>query len=225
MFRNVRLSRDSQNNTSAQGVGGENSEQDSPGCVNRSMSKHVDEVDKETIPETVSHQDSSTNSPGSYLDQNFSIDSHGSDLDHDLSVDSSGSDLDRDFSTNSPGSDFELSKNPDHSTRRIGPGMQLEDTFYNTAIVYIDKIKIHFQDEPRIYNQFLDIMKNFKEGNICTDEAIQDVTILFSSAPDLFEDFKLFLPEGYFVQDQTDVDSATLSNIDKGSEGRKRKRS
>lgn len=32
----------------------------------------------------------------------------------------------------------------------------------NDALTYLDQIKMHFPDEPHVYNHFLDIMKDFK---------------------------------------------------------------
>ena len=30
------------------------------------------------------------------------------------------------------------------------------------ALSYLDAVKVQFQDKPEVYNQFLDIMKDFK---------------------------------------------------------------
>jgi paired amphipathic helix protein Sin3a len=30
------------------------------------------------------------------------------------------------------------------------------------ALDYLDQVKIQFQDQPQVYNHFLDIMKDFK---------------------------------------------------------------
>ena len=30
------------------------------------------------------------------------------------------------------------------------------------ALLYLDQVKIEFSEKPEIYNEFLDIMKNFK---------------------------------------------------------------
>jgi paired amphipathic helix protein Sin3a len=30
------------------------------------------------------------------------------------------------------------------------------------ALLYLDQVKMEFSDKPHIYNEFLDIMKNFK---------------------------------------------------------------
>lgn len=32
----------------------------------------------------------------------------------------------------------------------------------NDALTYLDQVKSQFQNEPDVYNQFLDIMKDFK---------------------------------------------------------------
>lgn len=41
------------------------------------------------------------------------------------------------------------------------------------------QVKIEFSDKPEIYNEFLDIMKNFKAQEIDTPGVIQRVSTLF----------------------------------------------
>ncbi|CAG8777622.1 11486_t:CDS:2, partial [Dentiscutata erythropus] len=60
-------------------------------------------------------------------------------------------------------------------------------------------VKASFHDDPRVYNQFLDIMKDFKSRNIDTQGVITRVTILFRDHPALVQDFNTFLPPGYQI--------------------------
>jgi paired amphipathic helix protein Sin3a len=32
------------------------------------------------------------------------------------------------------------------------------------ALSYLDQVKLQFNDQPNVYNRFLDIMKEFKSG-------------------------------------------------------------
>lgn len=42
---------------------------------------------------------------------------------------------------------------PDQNTRPLN---------VTDALSYLDAVKVQFQDKPEVYNQFLDIMKDFK---------------------------------------------------------------
>jgi histone deacetylase complex regulatory component SIN3 len=44
---------------------------------------------------------------------------------------------------------------------------------------FVAQVKIEFSDKPEIYNEFLDIMKNFKAQEIDTPGVIQRVSTLF----------------------------------------------
>lgn len=45
------------------------------------------------------------------------------------------------------------------------------------ALGYLDLIKRTFHDQPSIYNEFLEIMKDFKNGHIGTTNVIQRVRV------------------------------------------------
>lgn len=75
------------------------------------------------------------------------------------------------------------------------------------ALTYLDKVKIQFSDTPTIYNQFLDIMKDFKSQeyifpflshfiSIDTPGVIERVSTLFNGYPSLIIGFNTFLPPG-----------------------------
>ncbi|KAI2626401.1 hypothetical protein GGS21DRAFT_530229 [Xylaria nigripes] len=66
---------------------------------------------------------------------------------------------------------------------------------FNHAISYVNKIKNRFQDKPEIYKQFLEILQTYQRESKPIQEVYAQVTTLFSTAPDLLEDFKQFLPE------------------------------
>ncbi|KAL1960976.1 hypothetical protein VTO42DRAFT_4864 [Malbranchea cinnamomea] len=66
---------------------------------------------------------------------------------------------------------------------------------FNHAISYVNKIKNRFADTPDIYKQFLEILQTYQRESKPIQDVYAQVTLLFSNAPDLLEDFKQFLPE------------------------------
>ncbi|KAF2736640.1 hypothetical protein EJ04DRAFT_462701 [Polyplosphaeria fusca] len=66
---------------------------------------------------------------------------------------------------------------------------------FNHAISYVNKIKNRFAAQPDIYKQFLEILQTYQRESKPIQDVYAQVTTLFSSAPDLLEDFKQFLPE------------------------------
>lgn len=70
------------------------------------------------------------------------------------------------------------------------------------ALVYLDNVKSKFGDQPQVYNDFLDIMKEFKSQSIDTPGVIERVSTLFKGHPDLIVGFNTFLPPGYKIEIQ-----------------------
>ncbi|GMH56528.1 hypothetical protein TrST_g9038 [Triparma strigata] len=68
------------------------------------------------------------------------------------------------------------------------------------ALQYLDQVKMEFGDRPHIYNEFLDIMKNFKSQQIDTPGVIRSVSNLFMGNKKLVLGFNTFLPEGYKIE-------------------------
>uniref|UniRef100_A0A4W3HNP6 Paired amphipathic helix protein Sin3a n=1 Tax=Callorhinchus milii TaxID=7868 RepID=A0A4W3HNP6_CALMI len=75
---------------------------------------------------------------------------------------------------------------------------QVED-----ALSYLDQVKLQFGNQPQVYNDFLDIMKEFKSQSIDTPGVISRVSQLFKGHPDLIMGFNTFLPPGYKIEVQT----------------------
>jgi paired amphipathic helix protein Sin3a len=61
------------------------------------------------------------------------------------------------------------------------------------ALSYLDKVKLKFAKMPQVYNDFLDIMKEFKSQGIDTPGVIHRVSELFEGHPDLIRSFRLGL--------------------------------
>ena len=69
----------------------------------------------------------------------------------------------------------------------------------NDALMYLDEVKVRFVDQPDVYNQFLDIMKDFKSQSIDTPGVIFRVSQLFNGHPNLIQGFNTFLPTGFRI--------------------------
>ncbi|KAK9360348.1 hypothetical protein V1504DRAFT_423614 [Lipomyces starkeyi] len=72
------------------------------------------------------------------------------------------------------------------------------------ALSYLDQVKVQFQNQPDVYNRFLDIMKDFKSQSIDTPGVIDRVSTLFSGHPNLIQGFNTFLPPGYRIECSSD---------------------
>lgn len=74
------------------------------------------------------------------------------------------------------------------------------------ALSYLDQVKVQFAPEPHVYNQFLDIMKDFKSQAIDTPGVINRVSQLFRGHSGLIRGFNTFLPPGYRIECSSDGD-------------------
>ncbi|KAK8749334.1 hypothetical protein OTU49_015800, partial [Cherax quadricarinatus] len=70
------------------------------------------------------------------------------------------------------------------------------------ALSYLDQVKLRFGKQPQVYNDFLDIMKEFKSQSIDTPGVIARVSQLFRGHPELIVGFNTFLPPGYKIEVQ-----------------------
>eukprot|EP00934_Nitzschia_sp_Nitz4_P003650 Nitzschia sp. Nitz4//scaffold6_size259037//239398//243609//NITZ4_001126-RA/size259037-processed-gene-0.97-mRNA-1//-1//CDS//3329557049//3640//frame0 len=77
------------------------------------------------------------------------------------------------------------------------PGMK--ELKVEDALLYLDDVKREFGDRPRIYNEFLAIMKNFKCQEVDTNGVIARVSKLFRGYNNLILGFNKFLPDGYKI--------------------------
>ncbi|KAF8122876.1 hypothetical protein EV363DRAFT_1552445, partial [Boletus edulis] len=81
------------------------------------------------------------------------------------------------------------------------------------ALSYLDAVKVQFQDQPDVYNQFLDIMKDFKGQLIDTPGVIKRVSHLFTGHPSLIQGFNTFLPIGYRIECSTDPQQSSMITV------------
>uniref|UniRef100_UPI0035901EA7 paired amphipathic helix protein Sin3a isoform X2 n=1 Tax=Myxine glutinosa TaxID=7769 RepID=UPI0035901EA7 len=84
-----------------------------------------------------------------------------------------------------------------------GQGQQFQRLKVEDALSYLDQVKLQFGNQPQVYNDFLDIMKEFKSQSIDTPGVISRVSNLFKGHPDLIMGFNTFLPPGYKIEVQT----------------------
>ncbi|XP_070503686.1 paired amphipathic helix protein Sin3a isoform X1 [Chironomus tepperi] len=87
--------------------------------------------------------------------------------------------------------------NPAQNVGQNFPRLKVED-----ALSYLDQVKYKFGNQPQVYNDFLDIMKEFKSQSIDTPGVIQRVSNLFKGHPELIVGFNTFLPPGYKIEVQ-----------------------
>ncbi|KAJ7052531.1 hypothetical protein C8F01DRAFT_1033117 [Mycena amicta] len=81
------------------------------------------------------------------------------------------------------------------------------------ALSYLDAVKSQFHDQPDVYNQFLDIMKQFKSQLIDTPGVIKRVSHLFNEHPVLIQGFNTFLPSGYRIECGKDAQDANFITV------------
>jgi histone deacetylase complex regulatory component SIN3 len=92
----------------------------------------------------------------------------------------------------------------------------LQPPVLNDALSYLDEIRDKYAEQPEIYEQFLELMKDYKRGSADTPDVFKRVLDLFSSTPELIKSFNQFLPPGFHFLYSKQIAS---SNVDKGGEG------
>ena len=95
---------------------------------------------------------------------------------------------------------FSGAATPQQLTTGIGALSQGQQPILNDALSYLDQVKVRFVHQPDVYNQFLDIMKDFKSQAIDTPGVIDRVSSLFAGHPELIQGFNTFLPPGYRIE-------------------------
>ncbi|KOB78579.1 Sin3A, partial [Operophtera brumata] len=90
------------------------------------------------------------------------------------------------------------------------PQQQFQRLKVEDALSYLDQVKYKFNTQPQVYNDFLDIMKEFKSQTIDTPGVITRVSNLFKGHPELIVGFNTFLPPGYKIEVQSNGQVAKL---------------
>ncbi|KAF5185154.1 Paired amphipathic helix protein sin3-like [Thalictrum thalictroides] len=66
---------------------------------------------------------------------------------------------------------------------------------FEEAINFVNKIKTRFQNDDRVYKEFLEILNQYRKEIKSITEVYQEVSHLFHYHPDLLDEFTHFLPE------------------------------
>ncbi|KAF8574590.1 hypothetical protein K439DRAFT_1649744 [Ramaria rubella] len=81
------------------------------------------------------------------------------------------------------------------------------------ALGYLDAVKNKFHNNPDVYNNFLEIMKDFKSQRIDTPGVIERVSTLFTGHPALIQGFNTFLPPGYRIECSMDPEDVNMIRV------------
>ncbi|KAJ7187779.1 hypothetical protein C8R46DRAFT_1340730 [Mycena filopes] len=73
------------------------------------------------------------------------------------------------------------------------------------ALSYLDAIRNQFRNQPDVYNDFLDLMQEFKTESIDTQGVIKRVSHLFNGHAVLIQGFNTFCPFGYRIKCSKDA--------------------
>ncbi|GKV22786.1 hypothetical protein SLEP1_g32612 [Rubroshorea leprosula] len=80
-----------------------------------------------------------------------------------------------------------------------GGGGAAQKLTTNDALAYLKRVKEIFQDKREKYDDFLEVMKDFKAQRVDTAGVIARVKELFKGNQDLILGFNTFLPKGYEI--------------------------
>ena len=106
--------------------------------------------------------------------------------------------------------------------------LHLTEPTQEDALLYLSKVQHTFSDHPDIYNEFRDILRKFKAGEIDTDDVINRVLDLFRGHDNLILGFNTFLPVGYRIEirsneevNDEEVNVTLQDDVGDGSNGAK----
>ncbi|KAK6922109.1 Paired amphipathic helix [Dillenia turbinata] len=88
---------------------------------------------------------------------------------------------------------------PSGQPQMAGSGASAQKLTTNDALTYLKAVKDIFQDKREKYDEFLEVMKDFKAQRINTTGVIARVKELFKGHRDLILGFNTFLPKGYEI--------------------------
>uniref|UniRef100_A0ACD5VD60 Uncharacterized protein n=1 Tax=Avena sativa TaxID=4498 RepID=A0ACD5VD60_AVESA len=84
----------------------------------------------------------------------------------------------------------------------------------NDALVYLKAVKDKFQDNRAKYEEFLEVMRDFKSERIDTNGVIIRVKTLFNGYPELILGFNTFLPKGFAIRLQDDKEKKPVDFVE-----------
>lgn len=68
------------------------------------------------------------------------------------------------------------------------------------ALFYMDRVKYEFSNQPEVYSDFLDLLKEFKTKRIDTLGVIARISNLFRGHPELILGFNMWLPPSHQIE-------------------------
>ncbi|KAF9510686.1 hypothetical protein BS47DRAFT_1407225 [Hydnum rufescens UP504] len=90
--------------------------------------------------------------------------------------------------------------------RLLVPDRSISKMPSHTSII----LKAKFSDQPSVYNQLLDIMRNFKSQAIDAQGAIDRVSVLLTGHRSLLQVFNTFLPARHRIERSQDGLTTTV---------------
>ena len=91
---------------------------------------------------------------------------------------------------------------PGHT--QLPQGQENQPALTDIALIYMDRVKTTFSNQPQVYYRFLEIMKDFKSHAIDTPEVTERISKLFNGHRALLQGFEVFLPPGWHIECGTD---------------------
>lgn len=78
------------------------------------------------------------------------------------------------------------------------------------ALDYLDRVKLRYSEQPRVFVYFLDILEDFKGGKTNYFSVVRRFSTLFANNLDLIEAFNPFNPSGYRLECGVDNNSLVI---------------
>ncbi|KAF9912111.1 Transcriptional regulatory protein sin3, partial [Lobosporangium transversale] len=80
--------------------------------------------------------------------------------------------------------------------------MTQESPIFKNAVDYVGSVKKAYENNPKVYTEFLSALGEYHNQNLPLDRMVQTVMTLFQDQPDLLLGFKEFLPEAQEILNQ-----------------------
>lgn len=101
-----------------------------------------------------------------------------------------------------PGMPSSVPPGPQAGVQPGPPAPHIDKDLKNAALRYLNKVKGRFEQQKDVYNDFLDIMKEFQSRQLDTPGVIKKVSTLFMGETELILGFNDFLPDGYKITER-----------------------
>ncbi|KAF8982789.1 Transcriptional regulatory protein sin3 [Entomortierella lignicola] len=82
------------------------------------------------------------------------------------------------------------------------PPASQQSPIYRTAVDYVGSVKKAYENNPKVYTQFLSVLEQYHGKTLPIDQLVRTVMTLFQDQPDLLLGFKEFLPESQGLLNQ-----------------------